>query len=76
MVLAPLTIAMGEPDSEFQVPQVKFMLCGLTSSTVLNLLVLPAIDLKIARDGWGVSLPNLEKLRRRDEENVGNETTA
>jgi hypothetical protein len=30
------------------------ILCGLTSSTVLNMLVLPAIYLKVTRDGWGI----------------------
>ena len=77
LALVPLAIAMGEPGSEIQAPMAIVILCGLTSSTVLNMLVLPAIYLKVTRDGWGVSLPNLKHLRRRrDEETAGDETTA
>ena len=54
LALVPLTIAMGEPGSEIQAPMAIVILCGLTSSTVLNMLVLPAIYLKVTRDGWGV----------------------
>lgn len=77
LALVPLAIAMGEPGSEIQAPMAIVILCGLTSSTVLNMLVLPAVYLKVTRDGWGVSLPNLKHLRRRrEEENAGDETTA
>jgi CzcA family heavy metal efflux pump len=55
LALVPLAIAMGEPGSEIQAPMAIVILCGLTSSTVLNMLVLPAIYLKVTRDGWGVS---------------------
>ena len=54
LALVPLAIAMGEPGSEIQAPMAIVILCGLTSSTVLNMLVLPAIYLKVTRDGWGV----------------------
>ncbi|MBA4773816.1 MAG: efflux RND transporter permease subunit [Sphingomonas sp.] len=62
LALLPLAIALGEPGSEIQAPMAIVILCGLTSSTVLNMLVLPAIYLKVTRDGWGVKLP----LRRRE----------
>ncbi|MEP3049752.1 MAG: efflux RND transporter permease subunit [Erythrobacter sp.] len=63
LALVPLAIAMGEPGSEIQAPMAIVILCGLTSSTVLNMLVLPAIYLKVTRDGWGVSLPKFETPR-------------
>ncbi len=54
LALLPLAIALGEPGSEIQAPMAIVILCGLTSSTVLNMLVLPALYLKVTRDGWGV----------------------
>ncbi|MEL7519271.1 MAG: efflux RND transporter permease subunit, partial [Pseudomonadota bacterium] len=54
LALLPLAIAMGQPGSEIQAPMAIVILCGLTSSTVLNMLVLPAIYLKVTRDGWGL----------------------
>jgi CzcA family heavy metal efflux pump len=57
LALVPLAIAMGEPGSEIQAPMAIVILCGLASSTVLNMLVLPAIYLKVTRDGWGVKWP-------------------
>ncbi len=60
LALVPLAIATGEPGSEIQAPMAIVILCGLTSSTVLNMLVLPAIYLKVTRDGWG-----FERLRER-----------
>lgn len=57
LALLPLAIALGEPGSEIQAPMAIVILCGLTSSTVLNMLVLPALYLKVTRDGWGVKRP-------------------
>ncbi|MEO0418286.1 MAG: efflux RND transporter permease subunit [Pseudomonadota bacterium] len=54
LALLPLAIAMGQPGSEIQAPMAIVILCGLTSSTALNMLVLPAIYLKVTRDGWGL----------------------
>lgn len=65
LALVPLAIAMGQPGSEIQAPMAIVILCGLTSSTVLNMLVLPAIYLKVTRDGWGVSMPSLALPRRK-----------
>ncbi|BDW82224.1 multidrug transporter AcrB [Erythrobacter sp. Dej080120_24] len=68
LALVPLAIAMGQPGSEIQAPMAIVILCGLTSSTVLNMLVLPAIYLKVTRDGWGVSMPKLAlPHRKRDD---------
>lgn len=66
LALVPLAMAMGEPGSEIQAPMAIVILCGLTSSTVLNMLVLPAIYLKVTRDGWGLSAPSF-RLRRGPE---------
>jgi Cu/Ag efflux pump CusA len=52
LALVPLALAMGEPGSEIQAPMAVVILCGLISSTALNMLVLPAIYLRIAQGGW------------------------
>jgi CzcA family heavy metal efflux pump len=65
LALVPLAIAMGQPGSEIQAPMAIVILCGLTSSTVLNMLVLPAIYLKVTRDGWGLTMPNWSLPRRK-----------
>ena len=52
LALVPLALAMGEPGSEIQAPMAIVILCGLASSTALNMLVLPAIYLRVAAHGW------------------------
>ncbi|MBA4793642.1 MAG: efflux RND transporter permease subunit [Phenylobacterium sp.] len=49
LALVPLALAMGRPGSEIQAPMAVVILCGLASSTALNMLVLPAIYLRAAR---------------------------
>ena len=46
--LLPLALALGEPGSEIQSPMALVILCGLVSSTALNMVVVPAV---LAR--WG-----------------------
>jgi CzcA family heavy metal efflux pump len=75
LALVPLALAMGKPGSEIQAPMAIVILCGLTSSTVLNMLVLPAIYLKVTRDGWRVSRPAF-RWRRRDRRHDPDEATA
>ena len=48
LALMPLAFAMGQPGSEIQAPMAVVILCGLISSTALNMLVLPAIYLRAA----------------------------
>ncbi len=48
LALVPLAIAGGEPGSEIQTPMAIVILCGLLSSTVLNMVVLPALYLRFA----------------------------
>lgn len=47
LALVPLALAMGEPGSEIQAPMAIVILFGLASSTALNMLVLPALYLKL-----------------------------
>ena len=44
--LLPLALAAGEPGSEIQAPMAIVILFGLTTSTLLNLFVLPAVTLR------------------------------
>ncbi len=44
--LLPLALAVGEPGSEIQAPMAVVILCGLTTSTLLNMVLLPALYLR------------------------------
>jgi Cu/Ag efflux pump CusA len=50
--LLPLALASGEPGSEIQAPMALVILCGLVSSTLLNMVVVPAL---LARFGGATS---------------------
>jgi CzcA family heavy metal efflux pump len=43
LALIPIVLAAGQPGNEIQAPMAAVILGGLTSSTLLNLLVLPAL---------------------------------
>jgi Cu/Ag efflux pump CusA len=49
--LLPLALSGGEPGSEIQTPMAIVILCGLASSTVLNMLVVPALYLRFGSFG-------------------------
>lgn len=49
LALVPLALAMGKPGSEIQAPMAVVILCGLATSTALNMLVLPAVYLRVAQ---------------------------
>ncbi|HRQ66670.1 MAG TPA: efflux RND transporter permease subunit [Xanthomonadaceae bacterium] len=51
LALVPLALSAGEPGSEIQAPMALVILCGLTSSTALNMLVLPALYLRFGEFG-------------------------
>ncbi|MBK9072566.1 MAG: efflux RND transporter permease subunit [Myxococcales bacterium] len=52
--LLPLALALGEPGSEIQAPMALVILTGLATSTVLNMIVVPALMVR-----WGgVTAPN------------------
>lgn len=44
--LLPLALAAGEPGSEIQAPMAVVILCGLVTSTTLNMFVVPAVMLR------------------------------
>lgn len=46
LALVPLALAAGEPGSEIQAPMAMVILCGLASSTILNMVVVPALYLR------------------------------
>jgi CzcA family heavy metal efflux pump len=46
LALVPLALAAGEPGSEIQAPMAVVILFGLLSSTVLNMIVVPALYLR------------------------------
>lgn len=51
LALVPLALSAGQPGSEIQAPMAVVILAGLASSTVLNMLVLPALYLRFGRYG-------------------------
>jgi Cu/Ag efflux pump CusA len=46
LALVPLALSAGQPGSEIQAPMAIVILAGLLSSTVLNMVVLPALYLR------------------------------
>jgi CzcA family heavy metal efflux pump len=53
LALIPLALAIGKPGSEIQTPMAIVILCGLLTSTALNMFVVPALYLRFgsrARD--------------------------
>lgn len=46
LALVPLALSAGQPGAEIQAPMAVVILCGLTSSTVLNMFVVPALYLR------------------------------
>jgi Cu/Ag efflux pump CusA len=52
LALVPLAMAAGESGSEIQTPMAIVILCGLTTSTLLNMFVVPTLYLR-----YGRSLP-------------------
>lgn len=51
LALVPLALSAGEPGSEIQAPMAIVILAGLISSTVLNMVVLPALYLRYGELG-------------------------
>ncbi|WP_096703408.1 efflux RND transporter permease subunit [Magnetospirillum sp. 15-1] len=63
LALIPLAASGGQPGSEIQAPMAVVILCGLVSSTILNMVVVPALYLRfgsIRRE-----LARHDTLRRR-----------
>lgn len=51
LALVPLALSAGQPGSEIQAPMAVVILCGLLSSTVLNMIVVPALYLRFGSLG-------------------------
>jgi CzcA family heavy metal efflux pump len=49
LALIPLALRAGEPGAEIQSPMAVVILCGLVSSTILNMIVVPALYLPFGR---------------------------
>ena len=49
LALLPLVVRAGDPGSEILTPMAIVILCGLTTSTALNLVVVPALYLRFGR---------------------------
>ncbi len=54
LALVPLALSAGQPGSEIQSPMAVVILFGLASSTVLNMIVVPALYLRFGRISRGV----------------------
>jgi len=50
LALIPIVLSAGEPGNEIQSPMSAVILGALTSSTLLNLLVLPPLFARFARE--------------------------
>jgi Cu/Ag efflux pump CusA len=48
LALIPLALRGGQTGSEIQTPMAIVILCGLTTSTLLNMFVVPTLYLKLA----------------------------
>ena len=46
LALIPLALGGGKSGSEIQTPMAMVILCGLTTSTLLNMIVVPTLYLK------------------------------
>jgi Cu/Ag efflux pump CusA len=51
LALIPLALRGGQSGSEIQTPMAIVILCGLTTSTLLNMFVVPTLYLKFGRSG-------------------------
>ena len=49
LALVPLALSEGQPGSEIQTPMAYVILCGLFSSTILNMVILPALYFRFGR---------------------------
>jgi CzcA family heavy metal efflux pump len=55
LALVPLALSGGQPGSEIQAPMAVVILCGLVSSTALNMIVVPALYLRFGSLGRRVA---------------------
>jgi Cu/Ag efflux pump CusA len=50
LALIPLALGGGKTGSEIQTPMAIVILCGLTTSTLLNMIVVPTLYLRYGRE--------------------------
>jgi Cu/Ag efflux pump CusA len=62
LALIPLAIGGEKPGNEIQTPMALVILCGLMSSTALNMLVVPAMYLRFGRPAIQVQAAEQEVL--------------
>jgi len=55
LALIPLALGIGEPGKEIQAPLAVVVLGGLTTSTILNMIVVPALFMRYGRISVGTS---------------------
>ena len=55
LALIPLALAAGEPGSEIQAPMAIVILCGLLTSTLLNMFVVPSLYLRFGNLSRGAA---------------------
>ena len=65
LALIPLALGGGKAGSEIQTPMAIVILCGLMSSTLLNMIVVPTMYLRYGRQAVAWRL--LEVFRKREE---------
>lgn len=71
LALVPLALAAGQPGSEIQSPMAVVILCGLLSSTVLNMLVVPALYLRFGAVRGEIASGHTLRRRSSDPINEG-----
>ncbi len=71
LALVPLALAAGQPGSEIQSPMAVVILCGLLSSTVLNMLVVPALYLRFGAVRGEIASGHTLRQRSSDPINEG-----
>jgi CzcA family heavy metal efflux pump len=67
LALVPLALSAGQPGSEIQAPMAVVILCGLISSTVLNMVVVPALYLRFGAVRQALATGGVIRRRSTDE---------
>ncbi len=66
LALVPVALGLGKPGSEIEAPMAIVILFGLFSSTVLNMVVVPAVYARFGRSSIRPLTPGrLEPLKAR-----------
>jgi Cu/Ag efflux pump CusA len=66
LALVPLALSAGQPGSEIQAPMAVVILCGLISSTVLNMIVVPALYLRFGAVRQALATGDVIRRRSTD----------